>query len=161
MLCRYSALLLLLSCTCPLFAAAQAPVPPCPERTATSAILILPAELSVTGVNVPPPLVVAIVNDDGDCAGRTTWRGDATALTIWGRTSNLPQRTVSGPLAPGDTLHMRLYRSSRDSTYVNPEIQFRSGPAHLTDQPVYQPNGIYVVDAVHLPPPLTAWDTPD
>ncbi len=134
----------------------------CAERTATNATLLLPESLNVQNEGRPlsPPLVFSIVNAQGACAGRVTWTGTGTSLTIWGRTSDsdLPSAAASGPLAPDDSLRMRLHNPTEAAPQSTRPVTFvlRDGAEHLVGRPRFVPNGIYVVDHIRVEPPLAS-----
>ncbi|MFP4228198.1 MAG: hypothetical protein ACLFTE_05130 [Salinivenus sp.] len=114
---------------------------------------------------IPPPLEIAIVNKEGDCAGTGTWTGEGSTLTVWGRadSSEMPSSAASGPLAPGDSLRLRLFdpTSPSDQQPVrSAAMVFRSGPDHLETRPFYVPNGIYVVDTIEVASFFTSDHTP-
>ena len=134
----------------------------CPERTATNATVLLPETLSVQseGGSLPPPLVLSIVNAQGACAGRVTWTGSGTSLTIWGRSTDaeVPSAAASGPLAPNDSLRMRLYNPTEEPPQsVRPAMfVLREEADYLVTRPRFVPNGIYIVDHIRVEPPLAS-----
>lgn len=146
----------------PFISAAQSSSLDCPERTATSATLILPEKLTVREGQTPlsPPFVLVVVNSNGACAGAVTWTGAATSLTVWGRpAAPLPSPAAQGPLAPGDSLRMRLYdpqKSHRLQDARPAAFSLRDSTSHLQTSPVYVPNGLYVVDQIHVRAPLAS-----
>jgi hypothetical protein len=138
-------------------ASAQPTAPDCVSRTATNATLILPESLDVfiDGERHNDPLRVDVVTDQGKCVGTAQWNGSATALTVWGHSSQTTSSATSERgLSPGDSLHVRLFDPTTHSVYHapnrRPQFSFRADQPHLLTTPQYVPNGLYVLDRIHL-----------
>jgi hypothetical protein len=125
--------------------------------------MLLPDSLTVQEDQsvLPPPLVLAVVNAQNACAGVVTWTGQGTSLTVWGRTESpdVPSSAATGPLAPGDSLRLRLYDPTapanrqriRSAAFI-----LRDHADYLVTRPHFVPNGIYVVDRILVEAPLAS-----
>ena len=81
---------------------------------------------------------------------------EPTTLTAWGTDPDTtpPLTASTSALVPSDSMHVRLFHPSTDAEYSAPDsritVSFRSGPPPLISQARYVPEGIYVLERVHI-----------
>lgn len=139
-------------------ATAQTPFNDCATRTANNASLILPNDFSVqlNGTPIVGPWQIAVFTPEGQCAGTAEWNGEPTTLTAWGTDPDAPPTLTASTsaLVPSDSMYVRLFHPSTDAEYSAPDnritVSFRSGPPPLISQARYVPEGIYVLERVHI-----------
>jgi len=139
-------------------ATAQTPFADCATRTASNASLILPDDFTVqlNGTPTAGPWRIAVFTSEGQCAGTAEWNGEPTTLTAWGTDPDTtpPLTASTSALVPSDSMHVRLFHPSTDAEYSAPDsritVSFRSGPPPLISQARYVPEGIYVLERVHI-----------
>jgi len=138
--------------------AAQSSFSDCATRTSTNASLILPSSLHVTlnGTRTSGPWRIRVFTAKGACAGTAQWNGSPTTLTAWGTRSDdhVSPSPSNAALVPGDTMYVHLLNPKTGAEYTSASDQvtvaFRSGPPHLQSTPVYEPDGIYVLDQIAI-----------
>lgn len=136
---------------------AQTPFENCAHRSETNASLILPSDLEIrtNGKKHETSIRVGVFTPSGQCTGSAHWNGHAATLTAWGTSGTKTSEHTDGSLlAPGDTMVVHLFNPATQTTYTdrNSQIQvsFRSQEPHLTTHGRYVPDGMYVVDWIHV-----------
>lgn len=140
---------------------ARAQFDDCARRTPSNASIILPADLEViVDGRALRRVEVAVVAPGGACVGSARWAGEAAALAAWGTDGDaaapsLPDVVSPGAvLAPGDTMRVHLLDPAAGTRYTDAdsrvELTFRADAPYLRTEPRYVPNGIYVLDRIHV-----------
>lgn len=124
----------------------------CTSQTGVDATVILPATAHITmdqdAIAVGDE--IAVFTPDGHCAGTITWTGENAALTVWGADAVNPDR---GAFQTGEPMVFRAWDASTDRVLGGDSafrLVLRDHEPYFTTDNRFVPNGIYVIDALHL-----------
>jgi hypothetical protein len=124
----------------------------CATGTGTDATIIIPADasLSLGSDLIAVGDELAVFTPEGHCAGSITWTGSNRSLTVWGQDAFFD---AGKALSPGDPMTFRAWDASSGREVGGESafsISFSAREAFYTTENRFVPNGIYVVDSLHL-----------
>lgn len=140
------------------WAPAQSYFDECSSETGNNATVVIPAsaDIHVDDRAIEEGDEIAVFDEEGRCAGATTWTGEHVALTVWGE--NKVSSDEEG-LEAGEPMQFRLWSAADEQEWGDAEsvtVTFSDRKPYFTTENAYAPDQIYVIESLHFEPSARA-----